>query len=78
MRLTYDADGVSMPLRTDLKKKHEAIKALRDRGMTNVSRPLIDMTRKQQLTYVRRRSSARLIIVNDSTPPHHEARRSFK
>lgn len=37
MRLTYDADQVKMPLRSDLKKKHEQIKALRDRGMTNVS-----------------------------------------
>lgn len=39
MRLTYNADGVSMPLRSDLKKKHEDIKALRDRAMTNVSHP---------------------------------------
>lgn len=37
MRLTYDADRVRMPLRSELKKKHEQIKALRDRGMTNVS-----------------------------------------
>lgn len=37
MRLTNDADNVRMPLRSELKKKHDQIKVARDRAMTNVS-----------------------------------------
>lgn len=36
MAMTYNADGVRMPQRSELKKKHEQIKDLRDRPMSNV------------------------------------------
>jgi hypothetical protein len=36
MKLTYREDGVKLPLRSELKRKHERIKELRDRAMTNV------------------------------------------
>lgn len=43
MKLTYREDGVKLPLRSELKRKHEQIKELRDRAMSNVSHPLARM-----------------------------------
>jgi RNA polymerase-associated protein RTF1 len=34
--MTSQADGVRLPKRSDLKKKHDAIRKLKDRPMTNV------------------------------------------
>lgn len=79
MRLTYEADSVRMPLRSELKKKHEQIKALRDRGMTNVSllrvgyRILTGL-----LTSSRRRFNVRSTIANASTRMQQGTRLSSK
>lgn len=37
--MTNKADGIKPPKRSELKKKHEEIKKLRDRPMTNVRLP---------------------------------------
>jgi hypothetical protein len=37
MKMTYREDRVRIPLRSELKSKHEQIRELRDRAMTNVS-----------------------------------------
>lgn len=39
MKMTYREDRVPLPLRSELKRKHEQIRDLRDRGMSNVSHP---------------------------------------
>jgi hypothetical protein len=44
MKLTCREDGVKLPLRSELKRKHEQIKELRDRAMSNVSLAVQSLT----------------------------------
>lgn len=37
MKMTYREDRVPLPLRSELKRKHEQIREVRDRAMSNVS-----------------------------------------
>lgn len=37
MKMTNNEDGIRQPQRSELKKKHDEIKEIRDRAMTNVS-----------------------------------------
>ncbi|ORX39021.1 hypothetical protein BD324DRAFT_618258 [Kockovaella imperatae] len=61
MRDTWDVDGVKLPKRSELKKKHEAIKELRDRPMTNdeINRQ-VEARKKSNITAQRNASVTRI------------------